>query len=511
MRILHRDDDIVVVDKPIGMPTHAPQDDPYPSDVVSALRRQLGVDYVGIHQRLDAETSGVLLFALRREANASLAASFASRAVRKEYVALVHGVPSESEGTVDAPIAPAAGGARIATTDDDRLAQPARTQYAVRAVAADESCSLIELHPETGRTHQLRVHMLALGTPILGDALYDPGRPFPRLMLHARSLQIDHPRSGGRMVFSSPMPFGFEESAQRREPAYLLRMALDRRRPLIESDTTDACRLVDGAADGIDGCVVERYGALAVVTCDAAGTCDDVTRELGTVEPELRPIDRATIDDERAVVSVEGLRFLVRRSGSVILPIPEARESLVRVGAWSAGRTALVAGAAREGLALAALAHADDLFVLERTRESIDWLKRCAELNALADRAMGIAIGTLDEQLERLARRERRFGLVIVNVREALRGRRDAAAGLGSIAVTAAQLVEPGGILALVAPDAHSTRRGYRRTIEGALAEIGVAASDTVLYGASRLDVRASDDEGFLLWKARIGSREGGT
>ncbi|MEJ5199505.1 MAG: pseudouridine synthase, partial [Anaerolineae bacterium] len=103
--ILYEDADLVVVDKPAGMPTHAADpNDPYPADALRVVQAQIGRPYLGMHQRLDAETSGVLLFAGRREVNAALARAFEGRAVEKTYLALVHGKPPRGEGTMDAPI-----------------------------------------------------------------------------------------------------------------------------------------------------------------------------------------------------------------------------------------------------------------------------------------------------------------------------------------------------------------------------------------------------------------------
>src|SRR5512139_4103497 len=96
--ILYQDDDIIVVNKPAGIPTHAPKPgDPYAGDAQRIVRAQTGLSYLGMHQRLDAETTGVLLFAARPEANRGLARAFESGGVRKIYLALVHGIPRRAE------------------------------------------------------------------------------------------------------------------------------------------------------------------------------------------------------------------------------------------------------------------------------------------------------------------------------------------------------------------------------------------------------------------------------
>ncbi len=254
--ILYQDSDIVVVDKPAGIPTHAPDPgDPYPGDALRIVQAQTGLSYLGMHQRLDADTSGVLLFAARREANRALAAAFEGRDVRKVYLALVHGAPPWAEGLIDAPIAREHGERYRTTTPGDPRGLAARTRYRVLDTFALErrrrmisalrvpycvfrtasvpaiplsfmstqsstrntqhaprqnippTCTLLELIPETGRPHQIRVHLAHIGCPVVGDPLYGPAdRPAPRLYLHAYQLTLPHPATGEPVTFTAPMP-----------------------------------------------------------------------------------------------------------------------------------------------------------------------------------------------------------------------------------------------------------------------------------------------------------------
>lgn len=110
IEILYRDEQIVVINKPTGVATHAPQGDLALTDVERALRAQLQLEYLAIHQRLDRDTSGVMLFALDPAANANLATAFAEHTIEKTYQALVYGVPSQSQGVIDAALAPAGDG-----------------------------------------------------------------------------------------------------------------------------------------------------------------------------------------------------------------------------------------------------------------------------------------------------------------------------------------------------------------------------------------------------------------
>ncbi|MCX7669231.1 MAG: RluA family pseudouridine synthase, partial [Anaerolineae bacterium] len=206
--ILYQDADLVVVDKPAGVPTHAADPhDPYPADALRVVQAQTGRPYLGMHQRLDAETSGVLLFAGRRAANPALARAFEGRAVEKTYLALVYGQPPRTEGVMDAAIVRDRGETyRVAAASDPR-GLPARTRYRVLETVGRGALSRLELWPETGRPHQIRVHLAALGCPVVGDPLYDPQRrPAPRLCLHAQRLALPHPTTGQGVAFVAPPP-----------------------------------------------------------------------------------------------------------------------------------------------------------------------------------------------------------------------------------------------------------------------------------------------------------------
>ncbi len=285
--VLYRDEDIVVVDKPAGLPTHAAEpDDPYPGDAVRIVQAQLGLSYLGMHQRLDADTSGVLLFAARQEANPALAAAFEGRAVRKVYLALVAGRPRQPAGVVDAPIARGRDGRYYVTTAKDRSGQAARTRYRLLAESPDGRSSLLEVVPETGRSHQIRVHLASIDLPVLGDRLY--GKPDARLCLHAYQLTLPHPVSGQSMTFTAPPPAPFDVAVSRlasksaglgeRPPPRpqagdgptglheSLVLAIARRAPLAADPATTVYRLVNGAVDGLPGITVDRYGDVAVLS-----------------------------------------------------------------------------------------------------------------------------------------------------------------------------------------------------------------------------------------------------
>ncbi len=158
-----------------------------------------------IVHRLDQPTSGLVLFALDADTHRALSAAFEHRAVDKCYEALVHGAPDAETGSIDLPLA-ADWPNRPRQQVDRERGKPSLTHWRVRARDAGES--RLELQPVTGRSHQLRVHLAAIGHPVQGDRLYGPSDdPAPRLMLHARALRLVHPADGGELALESAVPF----------------------------------------------------------------------------------------------------------------------------------------------------------------------------------------------------------------------------------------------------------------------------------------------------------------
>lgn len=197
-QVLYQDSFVIAVNKPAGYPTRG-RLALGNNDVVEAVRRMLpgpgpgDSPYLGMPHRLDRETSGVLVFGLTREATSRLQRSFASGKAHKAYLALVAGMPCPQTAAIEAPIhAPGRELPRV-----DPLGKRAVTWY--RVLSTHGSVSLVLAHPETGRTHQLRVHFAHIGHPILGDKVY-AGPPAPRCMLHAVKLVIPHPATGNPLV-----------------------------------------------------------------------------------------------------------------------------------------------------------------------------------------------------------------------------------------------------------------------------------------------------------------------
>lgn len=199
--ILHLDEDLLVIDKPAGLHTLPDGYDPSLPHVRGLLELEYGRLWI-VH-RLDRETSGVLVLARSAEAHRSLNTQFEQHQVRKIYRALVEGNPEWQEFTVRLPLR-ANVGHRHRTTVDSYRGKPAVTH--LRILERSEATTLIEASPETGRTHQIRAHLAALGYPIVGDELYGGSLSPNGLHLHALSLEITHPVTGQRMKFAAENP-----------------------------------------------------------------------------------------------------------------------------------------------------------------------------------------------------------------------------------------------------------------------------------------------------------------
>lgn len=213
--VMHEDNSLIAFDKPPGLAVQAGSGIQRSlDDLMAAFAKSNGKRPRLVH-RLDQGTSGVIVAAKTQPVAAKLSEAFAGRDVQKTYLALVKGrLPDADEGVIDAPLAKVeeSGKARMIVAKPDRKgAQAARTGWRVRA--RNRAFSLMELAPETGRMHQIRVHLMSLGCPILGDALYGEGpSTAPRLMLHAARLDLPHPE-GKRLVLESPLPEDFRQLA----------------------------------------------------------------------------------------------------------------------------------------------------------------------------------------------------------------------------------------------------------------------------------------------------------
>ena len=191
--LLHQDHEVVLVDKPAGL-LSVPGKGEDLTDCLIARVRAVFPQVLLVH-RLDRDTSGVMIFALTPHAQRHLGLQFENRQTKKTYVARVWGEMTVREGTVDLPLI-VDWPNRPRQMVDPVNGRVAQTDW--RVVRAGDGETRVRLMPRTGRTHQLRVHMLSLGHPILGDPIYaqGPAQDFPRLMLHSETLQFRHPDGG---------------------------------------------------------------------------------------------------------------------------------------------------------------------------------------------------------------------------------------------------------------------------------------------------------------------------
>jgi tRNA pseudouridine32 synthase/23S rRNA pseudouridine746 synthase len=209
LRCLHADDALLVLDKPAGL-LSVPGRGPDKQDCASARAQAQWPDALIVH-RLDMATSGLLLMARGAALQRTLSMAFEARDVHKRYVAVVAGHMAQGKGEIDLPLM--ADWPRRPRQKVDAHGKPSLTRWRVLAHEADargRPQTRLELEPVTGRTHQLRVHLQAIGHPILGDALYadeaDCARS-PRLLLHACALALTHPVTGAALHWHSPPPF----------------------------------------------------------------------------------------------------------------------------------------------------------------------------------------------------------------------------------------------------------------------------------------------------------------
>lgn len=205
LKVVYSDDDILVLDKPEGLLTVEGKHEDH-KDCLEA-RAIAQFPKARIVHRLDMHTSGLIIMALHAGANRHLSRQFELRRIEKTYEALVWGTMIHEEGIINYPLR-CDWENRPRQMVDYEQGKPSETRY--KLVDWNGGISRVMLYPKTGRSHQLRVHMLALGHPIIGDEFYAEGEALaasPRLCLHAKELVIEHPITGMKMAFESAVTF----------------------------------------------------------------------------------------------------------------------------------------------------------------------------------------------------------------------------------------------------------------------------------------------------------------
>jgi 23S rRNA (cytosine1962-C5)-methyltransferase len=482
--IVHEDEDLIVVDKPAHVPSQA-ADEAHDDDLLSRLRRFLaardglaeGDVYLGVHQRLDRETSGLVLFTKRREANPAIARQFEQRTIEKTYVAVVSDVgagykPARSSTTLEHWLERAPGGRMRVVERGGPDARLAKTR--LELVARVDDRVRVALGCDTGRTHQLRVQLAHVGAPIAGDRLYG-GAPALRLLLHAERLALQHPTDRRALQLNAPAPIELErylahgEENAARDPqlfARALELALQRRYRLGRAsaavgEPTTAFRLLNAAGDGAPQLAIDVYGEHVVVhffpsdgdpeeggfvTRPYEEQILDAIAELGFtgiyVKRHPRQKNELAARDSRyapaaplrgqpapdeLVIFEHGVPFEVRlgdglRTGLFL----DQRDNRRRVREAARDRRVLNLFAYTGGFSVAALAGgAAEAICVDASATALAWAKRNVARIGQSARHRVLRDDAFDV-LARLARRGERFGVIVLDPPSyaSVRGRR---------------------------------------------------------------------------------------
>jgi 23S rRNA (cytosine1962-C5)-methyltransferase len=516
-RVLYEDDDLIVIDKPVDVSTHAPDAGRH-DDAVSRLKLALSERdrtaadriYLGIHQRLDRDTSGALLFTRRKSANAAVASEFEERRVKKTYLAGVVGWPKKlEEGVLSHLVAPGEEGRMKIVPKALRArtqgAQEAVTRY--RTLERKDDRALLELSPETGRTHQIRVQVTAAGATIAGDRMYG-GAPASRLMLHAARLQLRHPATGAPLEVRAPLPVEFEQwlkvpDANALEDASTfdarLRQALDARWALGTSADTSAFRVLHGEGEGVRGVAIDAYDEHLLVhffSDEALARKDmvlDRAFELGVrgVYSMAHPKQSNTLIDPRKeslapslpvrgqaapnplVVRELGLAYRVRLGDGLKTGIfLDQRENRRRVRELAAGLSFLNLFAYTCGFTVAAAAGgARSTVSVDASKTALAWgLENLAE-NGLVSTAHSFVDADVFAWLKLAAKRGERFDLVVLDppsYATTKTSRFSAADDYADLAARVLSLVAPGGRLLACTNHRGISVRQFRKRIHEA-------------------------------------------
>ena len=525
--ILYEDEDLIAVDKPAYMPSQA-ADETRPDDLVTRLKAKLaargtGSAYLGVHQRLDRDTSGVVVMTRRKEANRSVAQQFEGRTVEKRYVAGVLGWQvGRGKATLSDTLAPGEGGLVKVTSPKDKRGQLALTHVTLREKRPPRA--LLGLTLETGRTHQARVQLAHAKAPIAGDTVYG-GSEAPRLMLHAESLTMVHPTKGKPVKLVAPVPREMTTWLARGdlgpllyddEPAFedALARAVGQRYGLGRGDAGDrattAFRLVHEAGDALPGLAVDVYGdhLVAQLYEDERGTWTDERRRervldaLGSigfdgVYLKVRPKQANTLVDTRRddlapsravrgacapdeiVVLEEGIPYAVRLGDGLSTGLfLDQRTNRRRVREASAGKrvlnlfayTCAFSVAAAVGGAVRTVSVDAATVALERGKANLD---RVGATNPSAH--VRIAADAFD-WLGRAAKQKERFDLVVLDppsYSSTKTGRFVGRTDYDDVAALAMALLVPGGVLLACSNHRQVDAARFRRFLHDAARKAG--------------------------------------
>ena len=402
--ILFEDDHLLVVNKPSGVNTHKP--DRFAPDGIHEwlTGQEARWRSLSILQRLDKDTSGVMVFGKTTRANQALAKQFGEHTVEKLYLLLSAARPTRNKFWAKSP--------------------NSRTEF--EFIGAHGGCFLVQARPLTGKTHQIRQHASENGFPILGDREYD-GAPGPRLMLHARKLSLTHPASGERVTFEASVPRAFDE-------VDALVAATEFREALFEDQQTTAFRLVSGEVDGFPEAVVDAYAGHLLAQWQTKEASEKGGELIRRLQEECQPqsiyaqlvtkqertparLVWGTAMAERTCIRENGVSFLIKfgegLATGIFLDQRENRRRLLRMP--MAGKSVLNTFAYTCAFSVVAAKAGAVTTSVDLSRNHLEWGRENFRANGIDPAGHDFVFGDTFDWLGRFARREQRWDVVILD------------------------------------------------------------------------------------------------
>jgi len=409
--VLFEDDHLLAIDKPAGINTHKP--DRYAQDGIHEWLQKQHPDWrrLSILHRLDKETSGAMVFGKTPLANRSITEQFTAGTLRKTYLFLTAGVPSQATTTITAPIE----------------GKPARTVFRVRESRG--ALKLVEAEPSTGRTHQVRIHAMQAGLPVCGDREHGAAAcGFPRLMLHAWRLELRHPKAGSPLRLEAPfsnVAFSCDDrfiEMTHSRAAFLC--AREVRELLFDPRTTDCYRLISPGADGLGDVAADRFGGIVVVRCspDRLSELEPLLSDfyervvpVATRAPAIRMPNSGRASPS-CLAQENGLRFLIRTdqgfSPGLFL---DQRENRRRLREFAAGKEVLNCFAYTCAFSVAAAAGGGRTTSVDLSKSYLEWGRENFRVNGLDPAGHDFLYGDVFDWLKRFEKRGRQWDIVMLD------------------------------------------------------------------------------------------------
>ncbi|MGE0789472.1 MAG: class I SAM-dependent methyltransferase [Sandaracinaceae bacterium] len=498
--IAYEDDDVIVVDKPEGVSCQA-ADPSRPDDLVTRLKAHRGGAYLGVHQRLDQDTSGLVIYAKKKDANPGLARQLEGRTAVKRYRAIVDAWPGGPRTLVDHLVLE--GGRSSVTSAKDRRAKRAESRV---EVLQRSQRTLLDVAIATGRTHQIRAQLAHRGAPVVGDALYG-GSPAPRLMLHAAELGLAHPITDAPLRLEAPLPSAMASCLRGETEPIEERIdrAIARRYGIAHHGETDAFRLVHQAGDGVPELAIDLYGEHVVVQeYEADGSAE---RALAHLERrgfaggylKRRPRQANVIVDakdeafapgapsfgapaqEDAIVHEGGCPYRVRLAEGLSTGLfLDQRDNRAWVRERAEGRTVLNLFAYTAGFTVAAVVGgARRSLSVDASKGALEWARRNLDGVDASPDAHRLERADCFDALAQLARAGHRFDLVIVDppTYSRTKSRRwTSGAAWKDLLSQCLSVLAPGGALLATSNDRRMTQARFRAMWNAAARDAGLRA-----------------------------------